>query len=112
MKQLAASTVPVNADMNRLSASHLWELAARLFTFRANRWKRRALFYQRYREYFPHMSTSRFVERCLELDLRYRRMAELLSAMSRQGRLLTTSEMVMRRKPRRTAALSPRPALI
>ncbi|MDH5666386.1 MAG: hypothetical protein OEY86_00040 [Nitrospira sp.] len=112
MKQLAVSTLPVNADMNRLSPNHFWELAARLLTFRADRWKRRALFYRRYREYFPHMSTSRFVERCLELDIRYRRMADLLSTMSRQGRMMTVPEMVVRRKPRRAAVLPPRPALV
>ena len=112
MKQVTTSTSLVKPSMNQLTPNHLWELAARVFRFRADRWNRRALFYRRYREYFPHVSTSRFVDRCLELDMRYRRLSEILRVMSRQGGAVTTGGMIMRRKHGRTVALPHRPAIV
>jgi len=112
MKQVATSTSLVRSGMNQLAPNHLWELAARVFKFRADRWKRRALFYRRYREYFPRLSTSRFVDRCVELDMKYRRLAEMLHIMARQGRVVSTRGMIVRRKPGRTVMLPTRPALV
>lgn len=111
MKQVTASTSLERSERNQLAPNHLWELAARVFRLRADRWKRRALFYRQYRDYFPHVSTSRFVDRCLELDMRCRRLSEILHVMSRQGRLVTTREVIMRRKHGRTVALPTRTAI-
>ena len=40
---------------------------ARLLAKAAKRWQQRALFYERYRDYFPHLSKGRFVGRCHEV---------------------------------------------
>jgi len=112
MKQVPASTALVNMGTNQLAPHYLWELAARVFQFRADRWKRRGLFYKRYREYFPRVSTSRFVDRCLELDVRYRKLSEILRSMSRQGRFMETRRMIMREKHGRTIMVPSRPAIV
>jgi len=111
MKQVTTSISLVRSERNQLAPNHLWELAARVFRLRADRWKRRALFYQRYRDYFPHVSTSRFVDRCLELDMRCRRLSEILHVMSRQGRLVTARGMIVRRRHGRAGALQTRTAI-
>ena len=112
MKQVIPSVSVEQSGINRLAPHHLWELAARLFRFRADRWRRRALFYRRYREYFPRLASSRFVERCLELDQRYRGMAEVLRAMQTNRLLVTARAIEVRGKHRQTAALPRHPAIV
>ena len=112
MKHVITSTSVEHIGANRLAPHHLWELAARLFRFRADRWRRRALFYRRYREYFPHLSSSRFVERCLELDQRYRRMAEVLRAMQTKRSLGMARAIDVRGKHGNSLPLSRHPAIV
>lgn len=50
-------------------------LIARLFSRDAERWGRRALFYERHREYFPRLASGRFVARCRELEAMYQRLS-------------------------------------
>lgn len=111
MKQVMTSVSVEQSGMNRLAPNHLWELAARLFRFRADRWRRRALFYKKYQDYFPHVATSRFVERCLELDLRYRGLAEILRIMQTNGRLVTARSMAVGRKRGRMTVLPRHPVI-
>ena len=71
-------TAPFNQEHPRLSPNHLLELVTRLCLFRAERWGRRALFYEKHRDYFPRLSSSRFVSRCRLLEARYRALAQLV----------------------------------
>lgn len=87
MRHVTASTSVVRSGMKRLAPDHLRELAARLFMFRADRWRRRALFYRRYRDYFPRLSAGRFVDRCWELETMCRGLAEVMRAKPAQDRM-------------------------
>lgn len=69
---------PGRQGPQRLSPNHLLELVTRLCIFKAERWRRRALFYERHRDYFPRLSAGRFVKRCRELEARYRALAQLM----------------------------------
>lgn len=77
---LSASVTPdlMRQRSQRLSPNHLLELVTRLCIFKAERWGRRALFYERHRDYFPRLSAGRFVKRCRELEARYRALAQLM----------------------------------
>jgi hypothetical protein len=105
MSHVAISSTVTSAGMKRLAPNHLWELAARLFRFRADRWRRRALFYRRYRDYFPRLSGSRFVDRCWELETMYRGLSEVMHAIPRHEQWVPVREMVVRRKHSRKTAL-------
>ena len=59
----------------------LSDLAGWLFTVNADRWRRRAQFYERHRDYFPRVAASPFVDRCRELEAASREFAEVLFAM-------------------------------
>lgn len=82
IKGLTVSTSVVPAPVTRgpkgLSPNHLLELVTRLCIFKAERWGRRALFYERHRDYFPRLSAGRFVNRCRELEARYRTLAQIM----------------------------------
>lgn len=112
MKQVITSTSVVRLGMKRLTPNHLWELAARLFRFHADRWRRRALFYERHRDYFPRLSAGRFVERCRELEAAYRGLAEVMFALPTQNQWVPVRAMVLRRKHGRRIALPDQRALI
>ena len=112
MKQATTSTSVVRLGMKRLTPNHLWELAARLFWFHADRWRRRAQFYERHRDYFPRLSSSRFVDRCRELEVAYRGLAEVMFALPAQHQRVPVRTMVLRRKQGRRTALSGPQALI
>ena len=73
---------PVRKGVQRLSPNHLLGLALRLSVFKADRWGRRARFYERHREYFPRLFAGRFVARCRELEARYRELAKALFGLS------------------------------
>lgn len=89
-KELTISTsvipVPVRQGPQRLSPNHLLELVTRLCIFKAERWGRRALFYERHRDYFPRLSAGRFVKRCRELEARYRAIAQLMFLIPAEDR--------------------------
>lgn len=91
-KGLTLSTSLIPAPMRRrptrLSPNHLFELVTRLCIFKAERWGRRALFYERHRDYFPRMSAGRFVNRCRELEARYRALAQMIFLIPTEDRLI------------------------
>jgi hypothetical protein len=80
--------VPVRRGAKRLSPNHLLELITRVCIFKAERWGRRALFYERHRDYFPRLSASRFVNRCRELESRYRMLAQIMFLIPEEDRLV------------------------
>lgn len=112
MKQATTSTSVVRLGMKRLTPDHLWGLAARLFRFNADRWKRRALFYERHRDYFPRLSSGRFVDRCRELEATYRGLAEVMFALPAQNQWVPVRAMGLRNKHGRKSALADHRALI
>jgi hypothetical protein len=79
---------PVSSGGKRLSANHLVGLALRLSIFRADRWGRRARFYERHRDYFPRLFAGRFVARCRELEARYRGLAKALFGLSTHDQMI------------------------
>ncbi len=100
-KGLATSTslilTPARGGPQRLSPKHLLELATRLFIFKAERWKRRALFYEQHRDYFPSLSSSRFVDRCRELEASYRALAHMMFLLPAQDQLVSVRALALRR---------------
>lgn len=112
MKQMITSTPVVRLGVKRLAPHHLWELAGRLFRLNAERWQRRALFYERHRDYFPRLSAGRFIERCRQLEATYRRLAETMFALPTQRQWAPVRTMVLRRKQGGRAVLSDHRALI
>ena len=83
---IAAS--PVRGGGRRLSPNHVVGLALRLFMFKAERWGRRARFYERHRDYFPRLFSSRFVARCRELETGYRGLALALFGLSAHDQIM------------------------
>ncbi len=49
-----------------------YKFVASVLKKNADRWGRRAQFYERYRDYFPRLSSGGFVARCRELEASYR----------------------------------------
>lgn len=100
-KGLAISTflipAPTRGGAKRLSPKHLLELATRLFIFKAERWRRRALFYEQHRDYFPRLSSSRFVDRCHELEASYRALAHMMFLLPAQDQLVSVRALASRR---------------
>ena len=89
---------PVKSGATRLSPNHLVGLALRLSLFRADRWKRRARFYERHRDYFPRLFAGRFVARCRELEARYRELAKALFGLSAHDQLVPVRAMTSPRR--------------
>ena len=75
---------PLRRDRHWLALTGSSEFAARLFRVNADRWRRRALFYERHRDYFPRLASGRFLERCRELEAAYRGLARVLFTMQPQ----------------------------
>ncbi len=88
---------PFNQEHPRLSPNHLLELVTRVCLFKAERWGRRARFYERHRDYFPRLSASRFVSRCRALEARYRALAQLIFLIPADDRLVPVHVLAMRR---------------
>lgn len=101
LKELTISTslipTPARRGPERLSPKHLLELATRLFIFKAERWKRRALFYEQHRDYFPRLSSGRFVDRCRELEAAYRALAHMLFLLPAQDQVVPVRALALRR---------------
>ncbi len=100
-KELTISTslipTPARRGPKRLSPKHLLELATRLFIFKAERWKRRAVFYERHRDYFPRVSSSRFVDRCRELETAYRALAQMMFLFPAHDQLVSVRALALRK---------------
>jgi hypothetical protein len=98
-KGLTLSTSVIPAPMRRgptrLSPNHLLELITRVCIFKAERWGRRALFYERHRDYFPRMSAGRFVNRCRELEARYRALAQIMFLIPTEDRLVPVRALAL-----------------
>lgn len=75
---------PVRPGTNRTAPGRPYGLAAWLFREDAERWRRRALFYERHRDYFPRLSSGRFVVLCRELETTYRRLSRAMWNMTPQ----------------------------
>jgi len=76
-------------------------LAGWLFSVNADRWRRRAQFYEHHREYFPRLASGSFVERCRELESISRAFARLLFAVPPQDELIPVRVTVSRAKSSR-----------
>lgn len=88
----------VGSGRTRPASHRFSELAAWLFSIHADRWRRRALFYERHRDYFPRLSSGRFVDRCRELEASYRGLARVLFTMPPPVRLVPIRVTVSRLK--------------
>ena len=75
---------PLRRDRHWLALTGPSGFAARLFRVNADRWRRRALFYERHCDYFPRLASGRFVERCRELEAAYRGLAHVLFTLQPQ----------------------------
>lgn len=102
---------PVRLGVKRLSPNHLVGFALRLSIFKADRWGRRARFYERHRDYFPRLFTGRFVARCRELEARYRGLAKALFGLSAHDRMMPVRAMASQRKQGKKLPLAHRLAL-
>lgn len=110
MKDVIRSSSVVAGPVTRLSSAHLWELTTRLLMFKAQRWKRRAMFYERYRDYFPRVAASRFIDRCRELEATYRGIVAIMFRMAIQEQLVPARAVTVRKKYAKRAMLSTRVA--
>lgn len=86
----------VQSEATRPLPRGLSELAARLFSVNAERWRRRAQFYERHRDYFPRLASSPFVDRCRELEAASREFARRLFAVPPQDELVPLRVTVSR----------------
>lgn len=94
---LSVLPTPSKQESARLSPNHLLELVTRLCLFKAERWGRRALFYEKHRDYFPRLSSSRFISRCRALEARYRAMAQLIFLIPADEHLVPVPVLGFRR---------------
>jgi hypothetical protein len=86
---------PMRGGPTRLSPNHFLKLVTRLCIFRAERWGRRALFYERHRDYFPRLSASRFVRQCRELEARYRGLAQMMFLIPAEDQLVPVRALAL-----------------
>lgn len=93
-----ATERPLSRDRYWLALTGPSGFAARLFTANAERWRRRALFYERHRDYFPRLASGRFVERCRELEATYRELPQVLFTMQPQVEWAPVRVVVSRMK--------------
>jgi hypothetical protein len=89
---------PMKNGTTRLSPNHLVGLALRLSIFKADRWGRRARFYERHRDYFPRLFAGRFVARCRELEAKYREGAKALFGLSTHEQMIPIRVMASQRR--------------
>ena len=71
----------VQSEASKPLPRGLSELAAWLFSVNADRWRRRAQFYERHRDYFPRLASSPFVDRWRGLEAASREFARRLFAV-------------------------------
>ncbi len=69
---------PTSLRTNEKAPQRSSGVTAWLLRADADRWRRRALFYESHRDYFPRLSSGRFVARCHELEATYRGLARKL----------------------------------
>ncbi len=102
MKAVSISTSMAGHSLRRnrhwLALTGPSRVAVRLLSVNADRWRRRALFYERHCDYFPRLASGRFVERCRELEAAYRGLAHVLFTMQPQIEWLPVRAVVSRIK--------------
>jgi hypothetical protein len=84
----------VRLDKNRTAAKV--GFAAWLLRVNADRWRRRAQFYECHRDYFPRLASGRFIDRCRELEATYRGLAQVLFNVPPQAQLVPVRAVVSR----------------
>jgi len=94
---LSMHPTPPQREPMRLSPNHLLDLVTRVCLFKAERWRRRALFYEKHRDYFPRLAAGRFVSRCRALEARYRGLAQLIFLIPADERLVPVQALGFRR---------------
>ena len=72
-------------------------LLVRLLAGDAERWRRRARFYERHRDYFPRLASGRFVSRCRELEAMYRKLAMMVENLAVRAGWAWKGSIVSRR---------------
>lgn len=87
---------PVRPGTNRPAPGRPYGFAAWLFRENAERWRLRALFYERHRDYFPRLSSGRFVARCRELEATYRHLSRAMWNMNPRVRWVSIRPTVSR----------------
>jgi hypothetical protein len=87
---------PVRTATNRTAPVRPYGFAAWLFRENAERWRRRALFYERHSDYFPRLSSGRFVARCHELEAKSLRLSRALWNMKPQVQWVSIRPIVSR----------------
>ncbi len=100
MKYVVASTAGMNSERKRPATNRLWELVAWLLRFNADRWRQRALFYGRHRDYFPRLSAGRFVERCREMEMTYRGLSEMMLGVAARDQWVPVRAIAAQRNHR------------
>lgn len=81
---ISAVEVAVKLESTRTISGLPHKFAAWALRRNAERWGRRALFYERHRDYFPRLSSGRFVARCRELEATYRGLSQVIWNMTPQ----------------------------
>ncbi len=112
MKDVVTSSSVIASPRKRLSPAHLWGLTTRLFMFKAERWKRRAMFYEQHRDYFPRVVASRFIDRCRELEATYRGFVAIMFQMAVRKQLAPARAITVRKRYGKRAMLSTRLAAL
>ncbi len=112
MKDITISSSVATGSKKRLSPTHLWELATRLFMFKAERWKRRAMFYEQHRDYFPRLASGQFITRCRQLEARYRELVGIMFGLALRDRLIPVRTVALRKKQRQRIMLPQRLAAL
>ena len=82
--RISAVEVAVTPESTRMISELPRKFAAWALRRNAERWGRRALFYERHRDYFPRLSSGRFVARCRELEATYRGLSQVIWNMTPQ----------------------------
>ena len=115
MKDVTIASSVATGGKKCLSPTHLWDLATRLFMFKAERWKRRAMFYERHRDYFPRLASGQFITRCRQLEARYRELVGIMFRLALREQLVPVRALTLKKKsgqrvmlPQRLATLGGR----
>lgn len=88
----------VGTEQAKPASHRLSRLFGWLFKIDADRWRRRALFYERHRDYFPRLASGRFIDRCHELETTYRGFAQVMFNMQPQVQWVPARAKVSRIK--------------
>ena len=94
--RIVAIEVAVRPEPTRTISRLPHKFAAWALRRNAERWGRRALFYERHRNYFPRLSSGRFVARCRQQEATYRGISRAMWNMTPQVRWMSFRPIVSR----------------